>query len=187
MEKKTCRKCGYQWVPRVENPAECPKCKTYKWRTEDIVTLEQRLLSKIKKNANGCWEWTASKYGKGYGHLRVGKKIVGAHRLSYQLFVGEIGNLCVLHKCDNPACVNPDHLFLGTVQDNSDDMADKGRSTFGEKSGRAKLTEQDVLFIKSQHKIISYRKLADMFGVSSTVANWSGDPEYQEFLSGYVS
>lgn len=76
---------------------------------------------------DGCWEWTAGADRKGYGTITVGGRKVGAHRFSYRLFVGEPGELFVLHRCDNPICVRPDHLFLGTHADNMRDMRSKGR------------------------------------------------------------
>lgn len=102
---------------------------------------QKRFLKKVKKTAY-CWEWQAAKttgrFG-GYGCLNVRltdgtKKTMLSHRLSWLLHKGEMpGNLCVLHKCDNPSCVNPDHLFLGTRQDNVADMVSKGRQVAGEK------------------------------------------------------
>lgn len=79
-----------------------------------------------------CWVWKGSKAGAGYGVLGIDYKSVYAHRFSYELHFGPIpDNLCVLHKCDNPPCVNPDHLFLGTQLDNMDDRNRKGRTHKG--------------------------------------------------------
>lgn len=79
--------------------------------------------------SDGCWEWQGSRYGFGYGRLYLGDGTrVKAHRFSYELFNGSVPrNLCVLHYCDNPICVRPDHLFLGTLSDNTQDMVSKGR------------------------------------------------------------
>jgi HNH endonuclease len=78
-----------------------------------------------------CWEWTGTKNKPGgYGYLHVaGTKhtVIGAHRLAYEHFIGPPGDLCVLHRCDNPSCSNPDHLFLGTHLDNALDRCRKGR------------------------------------------------------------
>ena len=97
----------------------------------------------------GCWEWTAHKNWLGYGRIgeSVTRKILYAHRVSYAIHYGPIPDgLCVLHKCDNPGCVRPDHLFLGTEKDNAIDRQNKGRSNprKGEKHGRAKITESNV-------------------------------------------
>lgn len=87
-------------------------------------------LSRVEHEPNsGCWLWTASlRPGSGYGQLRVGRTIAFAHRIAYELFVGLIPNgLYVCHHCDVKQCVNPDHLFLGTAKDNTQDMIRKGR------------------------------------------------------------
>lgn len=90
-----------------------------------------RFIEKVDKT-DTCWNWTGTTYRRGYGHFGRhldGKfKMYKCHRYSYEYFKGPIPEgLLVLHTCDNPACVNPDHLFLGTHQDNTDDMMDKGR------------------------------------------------------------
>lgn len=89
-----------------------------------------RFFKKIEKTET-CWNWTASTNGRGYGQFGLGARKLGnikAHRYSWWLHNCDIPDgMCVLHKCDNPTCVNPDHLFLGTKQDNSRDMYTKQR------------------------------------------------------------
>lgn len=86
--------------------------------------------SKVRLS-EGCWLWTKATNNKGYGNVRINKKYLNAHRVAYAITYGDPGKLWVLHSCDNPSCVRPDHLFLGTHQDNMDDMRVKGRSGFG--------------------------------------------------------
>lgn len=90
-------------------------------------TIEQRFWSKvIIKGFFDCWEWQSALRGIGYGYLTINKKHISAHRLSYEMTYGKIpDNLYVLHNCDNPKCVNPYHLRLGTPQDNMDDKLKK--------------------------------------------------------------
>lgn len=95
---------------------------------KESKTLYQRFVTKFKKVDSGCWEWIAALNSKGYGALMNENKITDqAHVISYRLFIGEPNGLFVCHHCDNPKCVNPMHLFLGTHQDNMDDKIRKGR------------------------------------------------------------
>jgi len=132
--------------------------------------LKERFEQYVYPEPNsGCWLWSGSIRGYGYGAIRVGSRIISAHRLSYQLFVGPIlDGLHVLHTCDVPSCVNPSHLFLGTNQDNSDDKIKKNRqhNSKGEKNGNSKLTEDCVKQIRILiEKGILYREIAEKFNV----------------------
>jgi predicted XRE-type DNA-binding protein len=106
--------------------------------------------SSINKDT-GCWEWGGAKV-KGYGKMKVKRKLVSVHRMSAAMFLGFdlSSSLFVCHHCDNPVCWNPHHLFIGTQQDNMRDRDTKGRggSFKGEQNGAARLTEKDVLEIR---------------------------------------
>jgi len=111
-----------------------------------------RFNDKIFYSVDGCWYWTGTTFNTGYGKIGVRNKQLTTHRLSYILNKGEIINgLQVLHKCDNRLCVNPEHLFLGTIQDNMKDMVIKGRQNKakGENHGHAKLTNDQVFQIRN--------------------------------------
>ncbi len=97
------------------------------------LSLEERYWAKVEKTNDGCWGWVSGTDAFGYGRLIApgGRKNLKAHRVSWELHNGPIpGGMCVLHRCDNPPCSNPDHLFLGTKADNVADMNAKGRSYY---------------------------------------------------------
>jgi len=159
-ETKTCRKCGE--VKPIESYALnklnhhlrrhwCYECNH---PPKIIWSLADRLWERVDKNGpipphrpglGPCWPWTGSVDAKGYGTIRVGEKIQKAHRVAYVLANGSIPDdkPMVCHRCDNPPCCRPEHLFAGTAVDNGKDMAAKGRSaaqthpgmTAGDKNG----------------------------------------------------
>lgn len=125
-----------------------------------------KFLLKIEKTSSGCWEWNkALNFPNGYGVFYVDKKNILAHRASWMLFRGEIGNLFVCHKCDNKRCVNPEHLFLGTIFDNKLDEVSKGLHVKGERQGLSKLNNKKVLEIRADKKTTG-QDLAKKYGVS---------------------
>lgn len=142
----------------------------------------ERFWARVHKLASGCWEWMGCRDKAGYGQVRFAGKARRAHRVAWFLTKGPIPKgLCVLHKCDNPPCVNPEHLWLGTRPENSHDMTLKGRQAVGdrnaarlyperrprgdrhglhlhpecaakgERNGTAKLTEAAVLTIRRRY------------------------------------
>lgn len=110
---------------------------------------------------------------RGYGRVRVGTGVIGAHRFMWERANGSIPDgLCVLHRCDVPACVNPDHLWLGTNADNMADCVAKGRQARGERHGRSKLTEADVRAIRAAVARGEFHgRIAARFGVGNQLVS----------------
>ena len=147
-----------------------------------------RFYAKIdRRGADDCWPWTAA-LAKGYGQFGTSspRRRWGSHRLVYELAYGPIPpGLCVCHRCDNPACCNPQHLFLATVAENNTDRAKKGRNgdssrtgfsqglAAGELNVHAKLTRRQVATIRRLVSMgaTTQRELARRFGVHATTIN----------------
>lgn len=145
------------------------------------IPLEDRFWMKVDQSGD-CWNWTGAIGSTGYGHITEGGakgKTLTASRVSYEIHYGKIeGQLFVLHKCDNPKCVRPDHLFLGTNKDNAHDMIGKGRSKLsrgigsGEKSPTSKLNWSEVCQIRDLSKSgKSQRWIASHYGVGAMSIN----------------
>lgn len=117
-----------------------------------------------------CWEWSGYIHPTGYGGTSIDGSFILAHRLSYETFVQPIPkNFCVLHRCDNRRCINPDHLFLGSRADNNADRDKKGRAAIGDRIFTTKLSPKGVLQIRQLFSTGDHTKkdLADRFGVSA--------------------
>lgn len=141
-----------------------------------ISTPDNRFLHYTDRSGN-CWLWKGGCSKRGRPMMRITSGVGGqeyVHRWSYKRFVGPIPDgLYVLHKCDNPLCVRPSHLFTGTQDDNMKDMVGKGRQNKpkGTKNGRAVLTEEDVRFIRRMYKprdrVYGEKAFAKRYGVST--------------------
>lgn len=196
-------------MPGLNSPIKRPHDQLISWGTFLIFTaLKQlKIMTKIEKvclsdvredfmarveKTETCWNWIGTISCWGYPHFKKNGIIVRAHRLSYHLFKGPIPNgLIVRHTCDNRRCVNPEHLLIGTPQDNSNDMvernrmlvgndwynAHKGTIRFGERHPTAKLKEGQVIEIFDLlNRGVPQRKIAKMYGVvQGTIANIKKD------------
>lgn len=140
-EVRVLHKCGNRLCC---NPAHL-------YRPNEQARVANRFWSSVAiAEKEKCWEWLACKLPNGYGAVQVNNKKCATHRVAWELTYGEIpSGMFVCHRCDNPKCCNPHHLFLGTPKDNSHDMWTKGRHLvpIGEKNPQAKLTESEVVQI----------------------------------------
>ncbi len=140
-----------------------------RWTAKDTA----RFWSKVDRSGgpDACWPWTGYRGGPGYGQLMWRRVKMQAHRLAWMLANrAHLHGLCACHRCDNPPCCNPAHLFLGTPADNMRDMTEKGRRSTvpskGERHGMAKLTAAKVLAIREKRKNgFSTKQLAEMYGI----------------------
>ena len=130
--------------------------------------VRERFESKVVR-ADGCWRWLSTTQWFGYGVMKIAGKLRTAHRVSYEMFVGPIPTgMCVLHRCDNPPCCNPEHLFIGTFKDNTQDMFAKGRQAMlrGSAVPGAKLTEDIIRAIRAEDaRGVASKLIAVRYGV----------------------
>lgn len=183
---KICKNCGAEFKIKpshINRRANCStKCKaeqrmgkTYEEsygvkkakELKDLLAKKHSKKIEWKENEDGCWICT-SHFARDYPKIKIKQKVITIHRFFYMKYVGNIpDDLCVLHKCDNTKCINPEHLFLGTIGDNNRDCVAKGRTAKGEKNGSAKLAESQVRVIKISDK--SNRVLGKEYDVSHRI------------------
>ena len=135
----------------------------------DLDLLKFTLFNRTRLAENGCWEWVGYFRAGGYGGFSMNGKNCAAHRVSYEAYKGKIPKgMVVRHSCDNPACINPDHLTLGTQRDNAADREARGRGSKlkGEQISTAKLTEKDVLGIRASNESLGV--LAERYGIDKS-------------------
>lgn len=145
----------------------------------EALSLRSRLSERslIEPNS-GCWIWEGASDERGYGRIGSGKRVLRTNRASYASFIGSIpAGVHVLHKCDTPACVNPDHLFLGTHSENMRDCVRKGRHTpprlVGENNPMAEVSKEDIVSAVDLAEQIGIRPAGRKLGIpESTIRSW---------------
>lgn len=142
------------------------------FRRVKMFDIQKRFWSKVDKSGS-CWVWKAGKFPNGYGSFWMNGKSIGAHTCSWRFHFGKVPpGKYVLHSCDNPSCVNPEHLFLGTHGDNMKDKATKGRQTRGIDVNTCKLSESDVIEIRNLFLCgIDQLSISSNYGVSRRTIN----------------
>lgn len=143
----------------------------------EIPSWSERFWQKVDKSGgeSACWPWSGARHPKGYGNFMATRRMTRiAHRLAYLLAHGELpSDKMVCHSCDNPACCNPAHLFLGSAKENSQDMVKKMRSPHGERQGHTRLSQREVQAIHRLNamKRLTQREIGEAFGISQQTTN----------------
>lgn len=170
MRINICERCGKAYRTYPSKQGRSRFCSRV---CQNGGPLPVRFWARVRRSAD-CWEWQGAIDHKwGYGQISVAGKMQLAHRIAYKLAYGSLpDDLLVCHKCDNPRCVRPDHLFLGTSTDNAHDKVRKGRQAdhHGEKNPHAKLTSEQVQAIRTRFAQGGIRpiELARQYGVTNT-------------------
>ncbi|GAB6170593.1 HNH endonuclease [Paradesulfitobacterium aromaticivorans] len=167
-EDRICVNCGKAFIARKDQKQKF--CSHGCYSMSLIKPVEERFMSNVQKT-DSCWIWTGHKANGGYGIFHANHKSYIAHRFYYALHHGPIPeHIKACHKCDNPACVNPDHIFLGTQSENLRDAVMKGRrNMLGEDNPFSKLTEDNVLSLRRLYANgITKAELARRFQLSKT-------------------
>lgn len=165
-----CRNCGVEFRYKPSRKSQfCGKQCYISWVSAPLGVRFLRHLS--GPTDTGCIEWTAKRNHNGYGIMLVtgsGDKKILTHRVAWEIANGPIpAGMYVLHRCDNPPCVNIEHLFLGTLADNNRDKYEKGRCPRGERCGKSNLTDDDIREIRRLYETgsLSQQAIAEQFGI----------------------
>lgn len=160
-------------INRIRTGARWPNVAPHipRWRRYiDADTVADVLRAKTVLSVTGCLEWTAARISTGYGAFSFRGVFMLAHRAAYESSIGPIPDgMVVRHRCDNPRCCNPEHLQLGTDQDNKDDCVSKKRHYFGERHHWAKLTESQVHEIRASES--RNKDIAIKFGIDPSAVS----------------
>lgn len=175
---KTCANCGGEFYRDRRNSYAywerakycSSSCSGRAWATRERDTRKR--FEKWFAKGDGCWEWTGATndHRGGYGVFNVGGKMIGAHVFALELDGRPVARgQYACHTCDNPRCVNPSHLYVGTPADNVSDMLARGRARVGSRHYAARLTEDDVIYIRSSSEPST--RIAERFGVTPNAIN----------------